>query len=182
MVGVLAALFAIVLLAYRRRSRASAHVAHTVGATGFAKPAVTAVAVGDASPRLQESTSLRSDIFRGSQTSADTQTAEATVVGNVPAAAVPGGPEQEDAAPLAPTAVDGHEGSLSIVPGMPERADSVDIGPQPKNDAVSRLIELAKLRESGLLTETEFNQLKASIIATVTHENNPAAEQPSQSE
>ena len=46
------------------------------------------------------------------------------------------------------------------------------------NDPIARLMELAKLRASGMLTESEFNQLKASIIASASRDSAAPGDHP----
>jgi hypothetical protein len=73
-------------------------------------------------------------------------------------------------APLAPApAPIAQTSALSIVPDdVPPQA------PAPANDRpsddepINRLAELSRLRASGMLTESEFTQLKSAIIATVS--------------
>jgi hypothetical protein len=73
--------------------------------------------------------------------------------------------------------------SLSIVPeDSPEphdapavaRSTQDDATDPSKDDSIQRLAELAKLRASGMLTDSEFNQLKSAIIASVAG-SQPAA-------
>jgi hypothetical protein len=61
------------------------------------------------------------------------------------------------AEPVVPTA------SLSIVPDdVPEQPELA----RPSQDgSIDRLAELSRLRAGGMLTESEFNQLKSAIIA-----------------
>ena len=87
-----------------------------------------------------------------------------------PAPSVPAGVSE----PMVQTA------SLSIVPeDAPEQHDASPavartLQDDAKDDSIQRLAELSKLRASGMLTDSEFNQLKAAIIASVAG-NQPAA-------
>lgn len=67
-------------------------------------------------------------------------------------------------------------GSLSIVPeDALDHLEAPEIARATQDDSIQRLAELSKLHASGALTETEFNQLKSAIIATVsgTHPASP---------
>ena len=82
-----------------------------------------------------------------------------------PSAAAPAGFEDQTAA-------------LSIVPNLPEPSNAGGSEHLAGNDPIARLVELAKLRASGLLTESEFNQLKASIIASTTRDSTAPGDHP----
>jgi len=96
---------------------------------------------------------------------------------NVPAAATaaenPAEPAQVNvlpAAPLAPAsgAIE-QTSAMSIVPDdAPEQAPAAGIDRPNDDEPVKRLAELSKLRASGMLTESEFSQLKSAIIASVS--------------
>ncbi len=59
--------------------------------------------------------------------------------------------------------------TLSIVPDdVPPQASAPAIDPPSDDESIDRLAELSKLRASGMLTESEFNQLKSAIIASVS--------------
>ena len=83
-----------------------------------------------------------------------------------------------DPAPPAPAAME-EQSQLSIVPDdPPDAVETVAHDPPATDDPVQRLVELAKLRASGMLTESEFNQLKASIIAATARENAASSDRP----
>ena len=82
------------------------------------------------------------------------------------------------AAPLAPAALEEQGAALSIVPNLPEHSGAGGSEHLAANDPIARLMELAKLRASGMLTESEFNQLKASIIASTVRDSVVPSEPP----
>ena len=81
------------------------------------------------------------------------------------------------AGPLAPAGLE-EQAAASIVPNLPEHSGAGGSEYLAPNDPVARLLELAKLRASGLLTESEFNQLKASIIASASRDSAAPSDQP----
>ena len=81
-------------------------------------------------------------------------------------------------APPSPAAME-EQSALSIVPDDPPEAVETVAHDAPANDdPVQRLVELSKLRASGMLTESEFNQLKASIIAATARDNAASSDRP----
>jgi hypothetical protein len=71
------------------------------------------------------------------------------------------------------------QSGLSIVPNdIPDRAETAAHDAPASDDPVQRLVELAKLRASGMLTESEFNQLKASIIAATARDSAAPSDRP----
>lgn len=96
---------------------------------------------------------------------------------NVSAAAIavdtPSEQTQGDAlssAPLAPAPEPIEQtNALSIVPDDVPPQTPVPANDRPNDDEpINRLAELSRLRASGMLTESEFTQLKSAIIATVS--------------
>jgi hypothetical protein len=60
-------------------------------------------------------------------------------------------------------------GTLSIVPDdVPEQTPAPAIDRPNDDEPIRRLTELSKLRASGMLTESEFDQLKSAIVASVS--------------
>lgn len=88
------------------------------------------------------------------------------------AAEKPAQPQAEPlpAAPLAPASGPIEPTStLSIVPDdVPEPTPVVATDGPDDSEPIKRLAELSKLRASGMLTESEFSQLKSAIIASVS--------------
>ena len=89
------------------------------------------------------------------------------------AAEKPAEQTQVDALPSAPLAPASgpieQTSTLSIVPDdVPEQAPAPAIDRPNDDEPIKRLTELSKLRASGMLTESEFSQLKSAIIASVS--------------
>jgi hypothetical protein len=182
--GLLVALLAFALFAVRRRSRArSATVAAKTtpaGSVAATAPAASANAVAAQVPR-PESKSIESGIAQlVGGTVADSASLRASVADTVATTQVQGQCQVGVASP-SQGAGDEQAGVVSIVPGLPERSGPGEAERPAGTDPVARLIELARLRADGLLTEAEFNQLKASLIASTTREGAPAADPPPQS-
>ena len=103
--------------------------------------------------------------------------AKAPESANVPAAAIaadkPAEQTQVDALPSAPLAPASEPieqtSALSIVPDdVPPPVPAPTSERPGDEEPINRLAELSRLRTSGMLTESEYSQLKAAIIATVS--------------
>jgi hypothetical protein len=86
----------------------------------------------------------------------DTQTEQTQANGRLSPAVASSGAEE-------------HTSSLSIVPDdVSEQAPAGEVEHPIDEEPINRLTELSKLRARGMLTDSEFSQLKSSIIASVS--------------
>ncbi len=182
--GLIFALAAGLWLAWKRRARAREAAAVALAAEraklGKLEAAMSAASfkAADGRPQPQDAKTIESGIFSIVQNTFD-GSAATTGNGRGDGATPLPGSAPAAAAPLVPAGVE--DAALSIVPGdPPERADAGAANPAD-SDPVSRLIELAKLHSSGLLTESEFAQLKASIMAAAALARAPSEGIPPQS-
>ncbi len=177
--GLIVALLAAVLLLSRRRNRASTNqtasrTANVAAANaGVAIPAVSAsVAASRAAAPQPAASSIESGISNIAPSTFEDAIAAQAVANTAGNPTVVHG-----AGPLAPAGLE-EQAAASIVPNLPEHSGAGGSEYLAPNDPVARLLELAKLRASGLLTESEFNQLKASIIASASRDSAAPSDQP----
>ena len=169
--ALLIALVATLLMMFGRRKRASnAMLAAKRGSMAASMPAPSVSAADAAGPRLPTyAPTLEGGPSTVVHTVFDSPVAARAVnARRDDEATTAPAPDltEADPAPLSPAAMEEQSG-LSIVPSDPP--DRAEITAQ--DDPVQRLVELAKLRANGMLTESEFNQLKASIIAATARDS-----------